>query len=232
MYESYVAEMTVSKAFVLGAYATIDRDQAVNGVELLKQAPLIGRLTNILGGAGGHFSQKKLGSITHQKALEHITDNNPGVNKTSFSNRAWSKTMHERVLTILAHARRLQNPVLMELASRTMSEDEVKSLKAMVQVADDEERSIKTLNPKAKYSDAESTKDELTDIQNFDDELPANLLTPRKSSKKIRTVPKMIPANKGELKRATLSKRKMDNDAEDEAPTKDSIKQMRWLLYP
>ena len=59
-------------------------------------------------GPGGQSVDCKLGARNHKAALVSVADRKIGINRTTHNNTMWAATMHERIVTMLDHLRRLR----------------------------------------------------------------------------------------------------------------------------
>jgi len=208
-YIAYIDEVTLAKAFDLGAYSSLRRTSAVHGTDLLQLSPLCLRLGELLGGPGGSSSQKKLSATLHRQAVEYACEKRVGVNKTTFGAKQWAHMMQERVMVILAHWRKLKDPKTLEFASRCMADIETTNLKGfagkagLVGEQEDEERSVVSLSPKTSIlGEGDYVSTPILDIEGT--EVPTHLLEPRGEKAQARDI---IPPTTGALKKQTLEQR-------------------------
>jgi hypothetical protein len=119
---------TTPASVALGAYRNLSRAKAVAGEGLLFLYPL---LVIVLQHAPG----AELTMMFLQKVFKHVVDKHPEVNVEQMNQVGFATFMSERVVTLLAHVRRLLNETKFREASNGMSSQDVarlRSLAAMV----------------------------------------------------------------------------------------------------
>ena len=112
----------------LGVYENISRPMGVNGKGLANLKSFLEDLLQIAPWANLHLTQVREAVLTTNKVK--------GLNKSSMSDKSWAGQRTERIITILAHLRRLLVPYRFEQCATKMSKASVSTLQALVQLID------------------------------------------------------------------------------------------------
>lgn len=111
-----------------GQYENISRTMGVSGKGLAALHPFLEDLLKVAPFANVHLTQIKDAVLTLIKAK--------GCNQTALSDKAWAGQRTERVITLLAHLRRLLTPFRFNQCTAKCSATDIKILKNIVNLID------------------------------------------------------------------------------------------------